>query len=227
MAHQVSPLTTRRSLLAGTAATAVLLLPGCQSLERINLVEAIRRLLLLSAQRAFAMLTAPGGFWDRSVTRLALPDVFNGRGMVLERILTSAIVKERLQREFNHVAEDGARRAAPAVADAVQLIGVENALAILRGGPTAATDLLRGNMGRRLVEVMVPALGDGLRVASDPVVAQALNALTGVDLSGVASRFALDVDNAIWGEIGRQEGAIRADPASTNDPLLIAAFKLL
>ena len=173
------------------------------------------------------MLTAPGGFWDRSVTRLALPDVFNGRGMVLERILTSAIVKERLQREFNHVAEDGARRAAPAVADAVQLIGVENALAILRGGPTAATDLLRGNMGRRLVEVMVPALGDGLRVASDPVVAQALNALTGVDLSGVASRFALDVDNAIWGEIGRQEGAIRADPASTNDPLLIAAFKLL
>ncbi len=227
MAHRVSPLTTRRSLLAGTAATAVLLLPGCQSLERINLVEAIRRLLLLSAQRAFAMLTAPGGFWDRSVTRLALPDVFNGRGMVLERILTSAIVKERLQREFNHVAEDGARRAAPAVADAVQLIGVENALAILRGGPTAATDLLRGNMGRRLVEVMVPALGDGLRVASDPVVAQALNALTGVDLSGVASRFALDVDNAIWGEIGRQEGAIRADPASTNDPLLIAAFKLL
>ena len=227
MAHQVSPLTTRRSLLAGTAATAVLLLPGCQALERINLVEAIRRLLLLSAQRAFAMLTAPGGFWDRSVTRLALPDVFNGRGMVLERILTSAIVKERLQREFNHVAEDGARRAAPAVADAVQLIGVENALAILRGGPTAATDLLRGNMGRRLVEVMVPALGDGLRVASDPVVAQALNALTGVDLSGVASRFALDVDNAIWGEIGRQEGAIRADPASTNDPLLIAAFKLL
>ena len=227
MAHQVSPLTTRRSLLAGTAATAVLVLPGCQSLERINLVEAIRRLLLLSAQRAFAMLTAPGGFWDRSVTRLALPDVFNGRGMVLERILTSAIVKERLQREFNHVAEDGARRAAPAVADAVQLIGVENALAILRGGPTAATDLLRGNMGRRLVEVMVPALGDGLRVASDPVVAQALNALTGVDLSGVASRFALDVDNAIWGEIGRQEGAIRADPASTNDPLLIAAFKLL
>jgi hypothetical protein len=48
-----------------------------------------------------------------------------------------------------------------------------------------------------------------------------------VDLAGVASRFAVDVDNAIWGEIGRQEGAIRADPASTNDPLLIAAFKLL
>ena len=207
MVAHVSPLTTRRTLLAGTAASAVLLLPGCQSLERINLVEAIRRLLLLAAERAFALLTAPGA--------------------VLERILTSAIVKERLQREFNHVADDGARRAAPAVADAVQIIGVENALAILRGGPSAATDMLRGHMGQRLVEVMVPALGDGLRVARDPIVAQALGALTGVDIAGVAGRFALDVDNAIWGEIGRQEGAIRADPASTNDPLLIAAFKLV
>ncbi|HMT47576.1 MAG: hypothetical protein RL702_454 [Pseudomonadota bacterium] len=227
MVAQVSPLATRRALLAGSAATAVLLLPGCQTLERINLVEAIRRLLLLSATRAFAMLTAPGGFWDRSVTRLALPDLFDRRGAVLERILTSALVKERLQREFNHVAEDGARRAAPVVADAVQIIGVQNALAILRGGPSAATEMLRGQMGQRLVDVMVPALGDGLRVARDPVVAQALGALTGVDLAGVASRFAVDVDNAIWGEIGRQEGAIRADPASTNDPLLIAAFKLL
>ena len=226
MVATLNSLTTRRTLLAGSAATAMLLLPGCQTLERINLVEAIRRLLLLSAQRAFAMLTAPGGFWDRSVTRLALPDVFDNRGTVLERILTSALVKDRLQREFNHVAEDGARRAAPAVADAVQIIGVDNALALLRGGPSAATDFLRGQMGRRLVEVMVPALGDGLRVASDPVVGQALNALTGVDLAGVATRFAYDVDNAIWGEIGRQEGAIRADPVATNDPLLIAAFKL-
>ena len=33
MVAQVSPLATRRALLAGSAATAVLLLPGCQTLD--------------------------------------------------------------------------------------------------------------------------------------------------------------------------------------------------
>jgi hypothetical protein len=74
---------------------------------------------------------------------------------------------------------------------------------------------------------MVPALGDGLRLASDPIVGQALAGLTGVDLTGVARSLSLKADDAIWGEIGREEAAIRANPESTNDALLIAALKVL
>lgn len=214
----------RRGFMAGTAAIGVLALTGCETYQRWSLVDAVRRLLYLAAQNAFARLMEPDGFWDSQLARLPLPDILGSRGSILGEILTSVVFKDRLQREFNRVAARGARRAAPVVADAVQVIGIDNARAILDGGPGAASAFLRGNMGVTLVEAMVPELADGLRISQEPLVADALRRLTGVDVSGVARNFAVDVDNAIWAEIGREEGAIRANPAATNDPVLIAAF---
>ena len=218
----------RRNFLIGAAASAgVLALPGCASMGGISLVDAVRRLLERSTSGAFARLTASGGFWDSQLTRLDLPDVFGSRGNVLQSILTSALFKERLQRSLNRVAEDGARRAAPIVTEAVRNIGIDNAVALIRGGPTAATGFLRNAMAGSLVDAMVPALGDGLRLASDPIVGQALAGLTGVDVSGVARSLSFKADEAIWGEVGRQESAIRSNPESTNDAVLIAALKVL
>lgn len=215
----------RRRFIAGLGAGAALLvLPGCASVERFSLVEAIRRLLYLASQNAFASLTRPGGFYDNQLARLDLPEELGRRGDILTGILTSVVFKNRLQKAFNHIAEKGADRAAPVVAEAVRTIGVENAVALVKGEPTAATSFLRGAMGGRLVEVMVPALGDAMRVADEPLVGQALARLTGVDIAGVARSFAGDVDNAIWGEMGREETAIRANPAATNDPLIIGVF---
>lgn len=217
----------RRMFLAGAAAVGVMALPGCSSLGTISLVDAIRRLLERSTGNALARLAASGGFWDNQLARLDLPEVFGSRGSVLQSILTSAVFKNRLQKELNHVAEAGARRAAPVIADTVRVIGIDNAAALIRGRPTAATDFLRTAMAGSLVETMVPALGDGLRMASDPIVGQAIAALTGVDLTGVARSLSGKAETVIWNEIGREEAAIRANPEATGDPLLIAALKTL
>ncbi len=217
----------RRTFLAGAAATGVLALSACDSLPALSLTEAIRRLLTRASRAAFARLTAPGGFYDSELSRLDLPDVFGSRGGVLQNILTSAVFKTRLQREFNHIAERGARRAAPLVADAVRMIGIDNARDLIRGGPTAATGFLRQSMGVSLIEAMVPELGEGMRLASDPIVGQAIAALTGVDVGTVARSLSSRADEAIWGEIGRQEADIRAHPEATNDPVLIGALKAL
>ena len=217
----------RRTFLAGAAATGVLALSACDSLPALSLTEAMRRLLTRASQAAFARLTAPGGFYDNELARLDLADVFGSRGGVLQSILTSAVFKTRLQREFNHIAERGARRAAPLVADAVRTIGINNAVDLIRGGPTAATGFLRGAMAGSLIDAMVPELGQGLRLASDPVVGQAIAALTGVDVTGVARSLSVRAEEAIWGEIGRQEADIRAHPESTNDAVLIGALKVL
>jgi len=217
----------RRSFLAGLSASALLTLPGCASTGALSFTEAIRRLLALSTQDAFAGLTAEGGFYDNALVRLDLPEVLGSRGNTVQNILTSAVFKNRLQKEFNHMAEDGARRAAPVVADTVRTIGIENAVALVKGGPTAATDFLRGTMAGSLVEVMVPALGDAIRLSNDPLVGQVISALTGIDASGVARDLAGDVDNAIWKAVGQEEARIRADPGKTRDPLLIGVFGAL
>jgi len=217
----------RRAFLGGAAATCMLALPGCESIGPFSLVDAVRRLLTLSAQNAFARLTQPNGFWDSTVARINLPGLFGKRGSIVQGILSSGPFREKLQHKLNNIAEAGARRAAPVVTDAVRTIGVENAVAILKGGPTAATSFLRGSMGAGLVNAMIPALDDALRLTNDPLVSQAISALAGVDIGTVAHDLALEVDNAIWNEIGQEESAIRANPESTNDPVLIAALKTL
>ena len=217
----------RRSFLAGLSASALLTLPGCASNGALSFTEAIRRLLALSTQNAFASLTAPGGFYDNALVRLDLPDVLGSRGNTVQNILTSAVFKNRLQKEFNRMAEDGARRAAPVVADTVRTIGIENAVALVKGGPTAATTFLRGAMAGSLVEVMVPALGDAIRLSNDPLMGEVISSLTGIDASAVARDLAGDVDNAIWKAVGQEEAAIRADPAKTRDPLLMGVFGVL
>lgn len=215
---------SRRTLLGAGVGAAIITLPGCQSMGRFSLVDAIRRLLLLSSERAFARLIAPDGYWDEAVATLGLPGLLGTRGNVLGNILTSTLFKNRLESAFADIAEDGAERAAPLVADAVRVIGIQNAAALINGGPTAATGFLRGEMGSTLVEAMVPELGQGMRIASDPLVGQLISGLTGIDVAGVSRNFATTIDNAVWREIGVEEAAIRANPRSTNDPLLIAVL---
>ena len=83
----------RRAFLAGSiAATGALVLPGCATTGAYSFVEAIRRLLVLSSERAFARLASPGGYWDQQVAQVGLDRYFGNRGSVLGRILTSTLI---------------------------------------------------------------------------------------------------------------------------------------
>lgn len=218
-------LASRRTLLGGlVAGGAVLTLPGCSSLGGYSLTDAIQRLLFLSSERAFGRMLQSGGFWDQQVASLGLGNVIGTRGDVLGRILTSSLFKSRLDRAFGDIAYRGAERAAPIVTDAVRVIGFQNAIDLVRGGPTAATSFLRGEMGTRLVDAMVPELGTAMRVASEPLVGELLAVATGVDTARIATSFADRIDDIIWREIGAEESAIRSDPAATRDPAIIAIF---
>jgi hypothetical protein len=219
---------SRRAFLAGSAATTALLaLPACSSMGGISLTEAIRRLLVLSSERAFARLAADGGYWDSAVRTIGLERLLGARGDVVGRILTSGLFKSRLEDAVADVAVRGSYRVAPIVAETVRTIGIQNAVDLIRGGPTAATSFLRGSMASGLIEAMVPEVGDALRLAREPLLGQLIGALTGVDIPQISRRFSGEVDEAIWHEIGIEEAAIRANPEATNDPLLIAALKVL
>jgi hypothetical protein len=220
------PVLHRRKFLAGIGvAGGALMLPGCTSgFGGFSMTDAISRLLFLSTGRAFERMTAPGGFWDQQVATLGFDQFLGARGGTLNRILTSALFKDRLAHALAPIAFDAAERAAPVVADTVRTIGFANAVDLIRGGPTAATGFLRQEMGTRLIDAMVPQVGQGLRLANDPIVGQALAALTGVDIPQVARNFTARVDDVIWNEIGNEEAAIRANPQATRDPLIIGAF---
>jgi hypothetical protein len=217
----------RRAVLAGLLASGALALPGCATMGRTSHVKIVRRLLEASTRQAFARLTAPDGFWDSAVARIELPVLFGRTGTIAAGILKSRVFREQLQHQLNNLAEDGARRAAPIVAEAVRHLSIPDALALLRAGPTGATTYLREQMGPALVNAMIPELHSVMRLTDDPFLGQALAALVGVNLMDAAHALAIEADNAIWYEIGAAEASIRENPQATRDPVLIAGLRVL
>jgi Protein of unknown function (DUF4197) len=219
----------RRHLLLAGIAGATLALPACQSMPGFSLTEAIRRLLTLASQNAFALLLQPGGFYDSSVARIALPDRFGGNAgnIVVSTLLQSRQFRDKLQRQLNRAAEKGAERAAPLVADAVRNVSIEGAAELVRGGPQAASQFLRGKMGLALLDSMLPGINDGLKLFDDQVIGKAVQSITGFDIGALAQDITRKADDAIWAAIGLEESNIRSNPQATNDPLLIGVFGLI
>ncbi|RXR29063.1 DUF4197 domain-containing protein [Sphingobium fluviale] len=217
----------RRQFLSGGSALALLAVSGCSQGLGFSLTEAIRRLLSLSSQRALARLMAPGGFYDSQIARITLPDQLGGSGggSLLSRVLLSSVVRDRLLRQVNRAAEKGAERAAPVIADAIMSTSPQDAAAIIKAvGTPAATNLLQQHMGTALISAMLPGVDDGLKLFDNQAVTEALRVATGIDFAGLRDDVTRKASNAIFAEMGKEEMAIRADPRSTGDPVLIAAF---
>jgi Protein of unknown function (DUF4197) len=219
----------RRSLILSAALFSIATLPGCAGGNRFSLVEAIRRLLSLSSQRAFAGLLRENGFFDDQIARIDLPPALGGaRGTnIVSAVLRSGAVRDRMLRQVNRAAEKGAEIAAPLVVQAIQAFSAEDALSIIRGGGSAATDALKGKMGSALISAMAPGIEQGLRLFDNQIVTQALKLATGIDFAGLRDDVTANVSDAIYRAIAREEQAIRADPRATNDPLLIGVLGLV
>lgn len=216
----------RRSVLGLGAAAGLLALPGCSSLPGYSLTEAIKRLLTLSSQNAFAELLQPNGFFDSQVARISVPDSLGGSRVtsIASVLLRSKPIQDRLLRQVNRAAEKGAELAAPVVAETIRNMSITDAVAIINGGPRAATSLLQGQLGNRLVDRMLPGIGNGLKLFDSEIINLVLSQATDIDLAAISRDVSDKVSDAIYRSIGAQEEAIRANPRTTNDPLLIAVL---
>ena len=96
------------------------------------------------------------------------------------------------------------------------------ALAVLRGGPTAATDLLARETEGAVIDAMYPDFSDGLRGDAFEILTAAVAAASGFDLGALARDVSRQAGRAIFLAIGREEAEIRRNPRATRDPVLIA-----
>lgn len=224
----MDPFPTRRSLVLAGLAAPFLSLPGCATRlgDWAGLEEAVRRLLTLSSQRAFSRLLADQGFFRDDVARIALPPQLGGREITaaLAIALGTRAVQDRLLRVVNEAAAEGAERAAPVFADSIRDMRIADARAIVRGGPTAATDHLARQMGERIFDAIFPAVGQALRLAENGVIQRVLQVATGINFVGLQADVTRKTAAALYRAVGREEAAIRADPRSAGDPVLAGVF---
>lgn len=219
-----TPFPARRAFL-GLVAAAPVALAACTTPlgAALSPEEGVQRLLTAASQAAFAKLIQPGGFYDDQLTRIAVPDLAGTRGgAIVAAILRTNAVRDRIALALNDAAVDLADGATPIVLDTVRSMSIADAVSVMRGGPTAATDLLARNAQGAVVNALLPGLSRALRSDLFEVLSAALAASSGNDLSLMADNVSNQIGNAIFRAIGREEAAIRADPRATRDPMLIA-----
>ena len=214
----------RRRLLAAALSLPLLALPGCATIGTSLVADAIRRLLTLSSQRAFARLLREDGFLEDELARVPLPPELAGGGAVAAALLRTPLVQRQLLELLNRAAADAAETAAPIVYDAIRGMSLADAAALVRGGPTAATDLLERTMGPAIVDAMFPGVGRALRTFDDGLVNRLVQAATGIDFAGLQRHVADSAARGIYRAIGREEAAIRADPRGSGDPVIASVL---
>jgi hypothetical protein len=218
---------TRRRLLGCALAAPLLALPACATVGDVagpGLGEAIRRLLTSSSQRAFGRLLTEEGFFADELARVDLPGELARGGGIAATLLRTSAVQQQLLRVMNRAAGEAAESAAPVIYDHIRNMSISDALALRRGGPTAATEYLQRSLGTAIVDAMFPGIGPALRLFDSGVVNQMAQAATGMTFAGLQRHVAEEAAEGIYKAIGREEAAIRANPNSVDDPIIRRLF---
>lgn len=201
---------------------------GELSLAEID--AGLRQALEIGTNRVASQIGVTDGYWNDPQIQIPLP----GRlGQVQNELgkLGLAGPLDDLQLRMNRAAEDAVPAGKRIVIDAVQSITIEDALGILRGGDSAATDFLRGRTEASLRQTFTPFVENALEssgayqaldsvTSSQPLLAVAATDYKS-DLTTFAVQYGLD---GLFTYLAVEEQKIRDNPVSRTTELLRRVF---
>lgn len=181
---------------------------------------------------ALSNLGQVGGYFNDVSVKIPLPKVLQDVQSYLAPIGADGILVE-LQQQLNRGAEKAAPVARNIFVDAVRGLTISDAINIVRGPETAATDYLRERTTISLASLFSPimenALADtgALRLVDDVErqVPLALLGSSGVDLKSDLVNHGVDFGlRGVFHFIAEEEKAIRSDPAARTSAILRRVF---
>lgn len=199
------------------------------ALSNSEIQSGLKEALILGAQAVGSQLSKPDGYFGDNDIRIPLPGRLAQVQSQLSRIGMSGPLDD-LQMKLNRAAESAAPQAADLVVDAVRSLTIEDGMALLNGGDTAATTLLRTKTESNLQALLKPYMQSALVDSG---------ALNGVD--SLSARYGLTsvtddlksqlVDSAVqegldglFFYLAKEEQDIRKNPVKRTTDLLRKVF---
>ena len=121
----------------------------------------LRQALEIGTERVAAQIGVVDGYWKDPQIQIPLPGRLGQVQGELAKLGLSGPLDD-VQLRMNRAAEQAVPAGKTIVIDAVQSITIEDALGILRGGDTAATDFLRGRTEASLRQTFTPFVENAL-----------------------------------------------------------------
>jgi hypothetical protein len=203
------------------------LLAGAAGGSRV--VAGLKDALSVGTQNAVAQTSQLGGYLENPVIRIELPDALDAMAKGLRMVGYGGKVDE-LYVAMNRAAERSAAEAADVFLLGIRQMTFSDAMGILNGGDTAATEYFerttRGTLYRRFEPIVSEKMGQvGVVQQYDELLARfaaiPLVDKPNLDIRNYVTNQALD---GLFSVLGNEERKIRTDPAARVTPLLREVF---
>lgn len=218
---------------AGCANVAQVLDTGAQISQAAGysptqLSQGVKEALTLSVSRASEQLSQQGGYAD-SLYRLHLPKEIEQVSSVLKQFGLGGQV-DKVEALMNQGAEIAAAEAKAVFLQAVREMSVTDAIGIVRGNQTAATDYFRAQTGAMLQQRYQQIMQSQLKQLG--FYGQYQQFLNAYKLLAVANKPSLDVEQAavsqgidgLFAQIAEEEVKIRQNPVEQGSLLIGQIF---
>jgi hypothetical protein len=231
-AAMLRPSITFAGLCTGLLLSTSVFALSLSDLSQSDATGGLKDALTQGAQIAVKQLGTPGGFSNNKDVRIELPGSLGKVAKKMKQFGMGAQV-DQLETAMNQAAEAAVPQAQALLVDAVKKMSVDDAKSILSGGNDSATQYLSKTSREQIRVKFLPIV----KQATDKVgVAQKYNAFAGqaaslgvvdtknANIEGYVTEQAL---NGLFEMIGKQEAALRQNPAGAATSLAKKVFGTL
>ena len=205
----------RLSFVATTALFAALSAPASAQISGASIKEMLGK----ASDSALDKLSQPGAFSADEAIRIALPGA-GGKGIGnLMDMASKAGLTGDINGALNKAAETAAGQAKPIFRAAIDKVTFKDAVGILRGGNTGATDYLKKSTGGEIKTKLLPLVKAALDKTGVMNQASQLKAF-GMDGTKLTDYVTGKTSDGIFTYVGREETKARQNPIETGGAIL-------
>lgn len=195
-----------------------------------TIAAGLKEALTIGAKNSIASVSKADGYFGNQLIKIPMPDKIRNIDKMMRQVGMGKEV-DKFILTMNRAAEKAAPQALSIFGDAVKEMTIPDAVKILRGNDTAATEYLRGKTHDRIYTAFKPSVSAAM---NDVGVTRAFKDMMdkarkipllkreAVDLDDYVTSKALD---GLFITVGQEEHKIRKDPAARVTDLLKTVFK--
>jgi hypothetical protein len=205
----------RTTLTAAALALVTFVLPASAQMSG----GSIKDMLGKASDSALDNLSKPGAFSADAAIRIALPGA-GGKGIGdLMNLANKAGLTGDINGALNRAAEQAAAQAKPIFRAAIDKVSFGDAVGMVTGGGTAATDYLRKATGPEIRAKLLPLVQAALQSSGVLKQTAQLSSL-GMSEGKLTDYVAGKTSDGIFTYVGREETKMRQNPLETGKTLL-------
>lgn len=196
-----------------------------------NVAGGLKEALEVGVSSGVDVLSQNGGYFKDQAVKILLPEELKKVDTALRSIGLGSLADEGLK-VLNQAAENAVSEAKPIFVSAIRNMSFNDAMGILKGNDTAATNYLKTNTFTSLETAFAPKIQSSLnKVGADKIWENIINKYNQIpfvkpveaNLTNYVTKQAI---NGLFAKISNKEKEIRTNVAARTTPLLKSVFAL-